>query len=85
MFKIGISKIKLNRKGFRQLRTSAAVNADIGRRAKAIAAAAGPGWVAQESPGVNRARWVVIPTTDDARRESITEMAPLRAMDAGRS
>lgn len=81
-----ITRIKLNLKGFRALRTSPAVADDIRKRAERVADAAGPGWKAEpaKSKRPNRARYVVVATTPEARRESITEQTPLRALNAGR-
>lgn len=43
-----MAKYKLNYKGFAELRNSPAVRADLARRAEKIAAAAGPGFVANK-------------------------------------
>lgn len=77
-------KIKLNRPGVRELLRSAEVQADLARRARAIAAAAGPGMEVDTEVGSNRARASVRTVTTDARRREATERALTRAIDAGR-
>lgn len=81
---ISFTRFKISRKGFRELRKSDKVDRDLEARARRVAAAAGPGWEARRAPGRNRSRWVVVPTTDEARRQSIMEMTGVRALDAGR-
>lgn len=82
------TKVKLNLKGFRDLRTSPAVVADIERRAKAIANAAGEGYAVLpiQSPR-NRARAIV--TTEPGNYPAIVREARdhrlLGALDAGRA
>jgi len=76
--------VKLNYKGFRELRRSPAVKADLLRRGQRIAEAAGPGYIAQESPGRNRARVVIIPDTYEAAVDSLQNLTLIRVMDAGR-
>lgn len=60
------SKVKLNLKGFRALRTSPVMDALVLDAARKVAAAAGPGFTAEASPGKNRARATVTPTTAEA-------------------
>lgn len=81
-----VNRVKLNLKGFRALRTSPAVADDLRKRAERVANAAGPGWIAvpARSKQNNRARYVVVPTTPEASRESITEQVGIRALNAGR-
>jgi hypothetical protein len=77
-------RIELTRNGPRQLRQSAAVQADMARRAQKIAAAAGPGMEATAQVGKTRARASVITATAEARRNEATARALTRAIDAGR-
>lgn len=75
------------RNGFRGLRTAPGVVADIERRAKAVAAAAGEGVevlpVVQEP--YSRAHAVVAATTPEAKRRIGQDPAALlRALEAGR-
>jgi len=85
-FDYSVKRVKFNLKGFRALRTSPAVTDDLRKRAERVANAAGPGWKAEPAQTKNpkRARYVVVATTPEARRESITEQTPLRALNAGR-
>jgi hypothetical protein len=79
-----MAKIKLNTKGFRELRTSPKVQADLQRRAERVARAAGPGFQV-ENPGTkNRARRTVTAGTADAGRASTDPTVLLRALNAGR-
>lgn len=78
-----LQRVKLNRNGFRELRTSDRVRNDLRRRAEAVAMAAGD-WTVEESPSRNRARFVVYPATFEASKEAITEMQGARALQAGR-
>lgn len=84
-FKMG--PIKLNVAAFRALRTSEAAKALVMRSAEAIAAAAsesGYPYNAKQSPGRNRARAVVAPSTPEAARDSAANLTLLRSLDAGR-
>lgn len=78
-------KAKLNMAEFRELRRSAEVKADLERRAKRVAAAAGPGFVARSQVGANRARASVATDTLEARRKAARDPAAfLRALERGR-
>lgn len=77
-------RIELNRAGVRELLTSPAVRADLERRARAIAAAAGSGMEVDSEIGRNRARASVRTATNAAMRREATERALTRAIDAGR-
>jgi hypothetical protein len=78
-------RIKLNLRGFRELRTSPEMDAEILRRARRVAQAAGPGFVAEQSPGVNRARAVVVPDSAEAALETARNPSVLiGALSAGR-
>lgn len=59
--------------------------AGLQRRARAIAAAAGPGFEVEDSTGQTRARYTVYAATVDAMRAEATDRALTRAIDAGRS
>lgn len=76
-------RIKLNPAGVAQLLTDPGVAADIERRTRAVAAAAGPGMEASMG-GRKRARGSVITATGTARRAEASDRALTRALDAGR-
>lgn len=77
-------RIALNRKSVRSLLSSPAVAADLERRARAIAAAAGPGHRVESAIGRNRARAAVITDTAEAAFAEATGRSLTRAIDAGR-
>jgi hypothetical protein len=78
-------KIEINREGVRALLTGPEAQADMVRRARRIAAAAGEGNEAQDDgPGKNRARAVVVTATPEARAAEARTRALTRAVDAGR-
>jgi hypothetical protein len=77
-------RVKLNKQGVRQLLTSAAAQADLDRRARRIAAAAGPGFEAESTPSPARAHATVVTGTTEARIAEATDRALTRAIDAGR-
>lgn len=79
------SGMKLNIAGFRQLRRSPAVQAHLLELGKKVADAAGEGYVAEASPGKNRARVTVHPNTEEAAVESARDPHILiGALDAAR-
>lgn len=81
----GKTRIKFNVKGFRELRTSPAVQADIRRRAERVAAAAGEGVeVLPVRTPRNRARALVGPVTSEAARRTARDNSLIRALQAGR-
>lgn len=74
----------LDRHGIGQLLKSPEVRRDLERRARAIAAAAGPGHeVATETPGT-RVRVTVTTATTQARLNEARHRSLTRAVDAGR-
>lgn len=78
-------EIRLNLKGVNEVMISDGVQADVLRRARAIAAAAGEGFEAEEGkrhPWVARA--YVVPTTYQAMAAEARTRALTRAVDAGR-
>lgn len=75
-------RIVLNRRGMRELLRSPEVQADLERRAKAIADAAGTG-EATSHRGRNRARASVM-DTHRSRDADVAAAALLAALDAGR-
>ncbi|VXC30749.1 conserved hypothetical protein [Microbacterium sp. 8M] len=77
-------RIKLNQKGIIALLTSREVSADLGSRAKAIAAAAGDGNEVQVTRNRDRAIAFVRTATPQAQRAEATDRALTRAIDAGR-
>lgn len=80
-------RLQIYPEGFNQVRKSAEVQAELRRRAEAIAAAAGGGedFVVVDSPSSTRARVVVITATPQAMLAEATDRALTRAFDAGRS
>lgn len=82
--KITVEAVRLNLAGFRQLRKSEGAKAMVNAAAGRIAAACGDGYVAEESPGRNRARAIVHPDTTEARIDSLKNLTLLRNLRAGR-
>lgn len=78
-------RVKLNSRAVRDLLRSDAVRADLERRARAIAAAAGPGFEADSDVGPNRARVSVRTATTEAMQAEASGRALTRAIDAGRA
>lgn len=75
--------IELNRAGVRELLTSAEMQAEVMRRAHAIAARAGSGHSVKNTT-TNRARATVRTETDDARHREAKNRNLTFAIDAGR-
>ena len=76
---------KFNRKAVGELLRSPEVRADLTRRARNIAAAAGPGkWNVHDETGRSRARAAVVTGDFEARRNEARTRALTRAIDAGR-
>ena len=81
---MGLDRLELNSEGIQALLKSPEVRADIERRARAIAGAAGPGHrVALDHTG-KRARAAVITDTLEARLGEARHRNLTRAIDAGR-
>ncbi len=78
------SSVKLDSRGMRALLRSEEVRADLGRRALAIAAAAGPGHAASSIIGRRRALALVWTDTMEARRAEATDRKLTRSIDSGR-
>ena len=78
------TRIKLNLAGFRKLRRSPEVAADLEKRARRIADAAGPGQEVEVTKGRTRALGMVWTDTHEARRNEATNRSLTRAIDAGR-
>ena len=76
--------IKLNKAGMRELLRSQAVQQDMERRARLIAAAAGDGMAVESEIGPNRARAEVRTDTFEARHAEATTRNLSTAVDAGR-
>lgn len=76
--------IKLNRSGMRQLLRSPEIQADMERRARQIAGAAGEGMAVESEVGPNRARAEVRTDTFEARRAEATDRRLSNSVDAGR-
>jgi hypothetical protein len=79
-----MARIVLNRSAVRDLLRSQAIQADIGARARRIAAAAGDGFEVDEGVGRNRARASVRTVSHEGRYAEATQRALTRAIDAGR-
>jgi len=77
-------RVRLNRKGVRELLRSREVLSDLERRANAIAAAAGEGMEVDSEVGRNRARASVRTATREAVLAEAQQRALTRALDAGR-
>lgn len=80
----GISKVKFHYKGFNAVRRDPKVVADLNRRAQAIAAAAGPGFIVKSGSNPSRAWASVAPDTTEAKRAEAEHKALTRAIDAGK-
>lgn len=76
--------VKINRAGVRALLTGPEMQADLARRAAAIAEAAGEGMVADAGVTGSRARAAVITQSVEAMRAEAEDRALTRALDAGR-
>ena len=77
-------KTDVNAKEVGGLLKGTAMRADITRRVRAIAAAAGPGFTPSVVVGRTRIRGSVITSTQAARQAEATTRALSRALDAGR-
>lgn len=78
------TRVVLNLRGFRDLRRSPEVEADLLARGRRIAAAAGPGYGVQTWLGRNRARVTVRTSTPETRRAETENPVLLNSLDAGR-
>lgn len=78
------TRVVLNIPGFRALRNSPKVQADLRRRAEQIAAAAGPGHEVESGPGLTRARASVRTATFAARRAESRSGQLTSSIDAAR-
>lgn len=78
--------LKINVPGFNEARNDPRIQADLHRRAEAIAAAAGgsPDYLVIDDPHKTRARVVVVTATPEARSQEATGRTLSRAFDAGR-
>ena len=76
--------VKLSLKGIRELKYSPPVKAEVIRRAKRIAEAAGPGFVAVLGKSRVGARALVWTTDDESRKAEARDKVLTRALDAGR-
>lgn len=81
---MGKTKIVVHRKGVLEVMKAPGVLADLDRRARRVAEAAGPGMEASSMIGRNRARASVITATREARKAEAERLALTRALDAGR-
>lgn len=78
-------RIELDRQAVRHLLRSDEILADLERRGRAIAGAAGPGHEVQPYVGRNRARVTVRTATDEARRAEATDRRLTAAITAART
>ena len=79
-----VIRVKLNREGIRAVQRSAGVQADLRRRASAMANAAGEGFVSDLFVSDIRARASVGTTDYNSRVRQAKEHVLERAVDAGR-
>lgn len=79
-----MADVEIKKGAIEQILKSQAVKADLLRRAKAIAAAAGPGHEASTWDGTTRARASVRTTTPEAMRMESYHQTLTRSIDAGR-
>ncbi|HLS46088.1 MAG TPA: hypothetical protein VK045_11695 [Ornithinicoccus sp.] len=77
-------RIEMNPAGFQAILKSAEVQADLGRRAEAIANAAGDGMDVDVRVGRTRARASVRTGSPEAMRAEARDKTLTRAIDAGR-
>lgn len=77
-------QVKMLRKGSKELLQSAEVQAELKRRADAIAQRAGAGFVAEVKVGKTRALASVRADTADAKRAEANDRVLLKALDAAR-
>lgn len=78
------TRVDWNISGFRELRLEPGVVADLGRRAEAVADAAGAGYEASTFEGRNRGRASVITGDWRSRVDNARNQTLLRSLDAGR-
>lgn len=76
--------VKMNSAGARALLRSPEVQADLRRRAEAIATAAGEGNEVAVSTGTGRARAAVYTATFEAKKSEAEDRTLTQAIDAGR-
>lgn len=81
---MAVERIKWHIKGFKALRKSREVTSDLLRRAKAIQATAGEGYMASPFTGRTRGRASVITETEEARADNARNNTLIRAIDSGR-
>lgn len=78
-------RVKLHMRGFRQLRNSPGVVADLAKRAAAIAAQAGDGFATRPAEtGGDRARVAVVTETAEAMIDEAKHRTLTTSIDAGR-
>ena len=78
-------KVKLNKAGFRALRTDPRVAADLERRAQAVRAALGDGWQVEDPGTESRERRTIVPGTAEAAFDSAREPSRvIAALNAAR-
>lgn len=71
---------KINNAAIRAIRVSEPVQQFVQSQAEKVAKAAGPGFVVKRGRGVNRARFVVVPTTPEAYKANYVNLAVVRAL-----
>jgi len=77
---MSVTRTKIIEKNIKALRLSGPVQSFTGEVAEKVATAAGPGFVAKRGAGINRPRWVVVPTTPEAYKANYKNLAVVRAL-----
>lgn len=79
-------RLEIHNEGFAEARKSPEATAALSAMAHSIAAAAGgePDFEVIESPGRDRARFVVVTATAEGKRAEAEDRSLTRAFDAGR-
>lgn len=80
---MGVKKITWKMAGFKKLRKSPGVAADIASRAERIAAMAGEGYESSQVMGKTRARASVITASYKAQLDNAKHNTLLRSLNAG--
>jgi hypothetical protein len=81
---MGLERFELKPEGIREILTSPGVLADVAGRAKAVAAAAGPGFASDAGIGPHRARAAAFTASREAAINEAKNRTLLRALGAAR-
>lgn len=79
-----VTKLVFKTAGFKKILRSGAAMADVSRRARAMATAAGEGFGVETSTGANRVRATVATESWEAAKAEATDKVLTRAIGAGR-